>query len=484
MPTPAQSRSRTTVRLTALFRNLGAALTLAFVLVLALAAPALAHTDLDSTTPADGATIDGPVDEVSLTFTLPVTQLGDGVSIDGPDGKVPVEVSSAEEGVVWIAVPSEPLSSGTYTGQWSVAAQDGHPLSGEFTFDVDAGPAGASSSAEDTAESASDESAVVTSDPQDENDDDSVATGAAADTARDASGFAEVVARLASAAALWGGLVAGGALIFASTVLKGSDRADMPVIATAIRWSAALILIALVVRVMARAVLISQGDITAAISPTAISDSLGDTTRWVLGLQAVGALTVLLATRPMLVRPWIIAVGVIALGAGHILAGHSNTVEPRWIVLAADIAHLVAAAVWVGGVVMIGMLLRHRRRHGQPLNAAAIGARFSVIAAAAVTVVGVAGVVLAITILDRPQELWLTSWGLFLLAKMAVVAVAAAIGAYNHFRVVPALAEPARHESPVGGASELLRRSATHETGIMLVIVLLTAWLVAASATP
>lgn len=152
--------------------------------------------------------------------------------------------------------------------------------------------------------------------------------------------------------------------------------------------------------------------------------------------------------------------------------------------LLADIAHLVAAAVWVGGVVMIGMLLRHRRRHGQPLNVASIGARFSVIAAAAVAVVGVAGVILAITILDRPQQLWQSSWGLFLLAKIAVVAVVAAIGAYNHFRVVPSLAAPARHESPAGSASELLRRSATHETGIMLVIVLLTAWLVAAAVTP
>lgn len=77
-----------------------------------------------------------------------------------------------------------------------------------------------------------------------------------------------------------------------------------------------------------------------------------------------------------------------------------------------------------------------------------------------------------------------SSWGLFLLAKVAVVAVVAAIGAYNHFRVVPALAAPARHENPTSSASELLRRSATHETGIMLVIVLLTAWLVAAAVTP
>jgi len=140
--------------------------------------------------------------------------------------------------------------------------------------------------------------------------------------------------------------------------------------------------------------------------------------------------------------------------------------------------------VWVGGVVVLGMLLRHRRRRGRPLNAALLGARFSVLAAGSVAVVGAAGAVLAFLILDRPEQLWQTSWGLFLLAKVAVVAVVAALGAYNHFRVVPALTSTAPQEALHGDASELLRRSATHETAIMFVIVLLTAWLVASSVSP
>ena len=185
----------------------------------------------------------------------------------------------------------------------------------------------------------------------------------------------------------------------------------------------------------------------------------------------------------MLTRAWLAGSGLMIIGAGHVLAGHSNTIEPRWVVLLADIAHLLAAAVWVGGVVILGMLLRHRRRRGRPLNAALIGTRFSVLAAVSVAVVGAAGAVLAFLILDSPEQLWQTSWGLFLLAKVAVVTVVAGLGAYNHFRVVPALTSTARQEALGGDASELLRRSATHETGIMFVIVLLTAWLVASSVS-
>ncbi|MGB5951672.1 MAG: CopD family protein [Ornithinimicrobium sp.] len=483
MTTPAITSRAVTPRLLALLRTLATALGLALLLLLAGGSPAAAHTDLDSTTPTDGSTLDAAVEEVTLTFTLPVTQLGNGISLRGPDGDVPADVTSAQEGLVFRAVPQEPLTDGAYTAEWTVAAGDGHPLSGDFTFTI-ATP-DAANNENDAPAPATEDTATATNAPDDYEKEDSAAPATTqADNNADASGFARVMARLGSAAALWGALVAGGALIFAATVLKGPDRDDTPLIATAIRYSAALILIGLTIRVMARAVLISQGDIAAAISPTAISNSLSQTTRWVLGLQATGALIVLAGTRASLAHSWIPLAGIITVGAGHVIAGHSNTIQPRWIVLTADIAHLLAAAIWVGGVVMIGMLLRHRRRHGHPLNAAEIGARFSVLAAASVTVVGLAGIVLAITILDRPQQLWQSSWGLFLLAKVAVVAVVAAIGAYNHFRVVPALAAPARHENPTSSASELLRRSATHETGIMLVIVLLTAWLVAAAVTP
>jgi len=337
------------------------ALAVATVLMFPLAAPASAHTDLDSTMPSDGASVDEPVEEVTLTFTLPVTQLGEGLSLQGPDGAVPAEVSSRRDGLVWVAVPQQPLVAGAYAGEWTVAAKDGHPLSGEFSFTVEAESADEQTSTADDGEATTQASADAGAGSSSGSGTTSTTSSGENDGAY---GAVTVLARLASAAALWGGLVAAGGLVFAAWVLTGRDRDDRPVILRVVRWSAALILLAVAIRIMARAVLLSQGDLAAALSAEAISTSLGGTTRWVLGLQAAGALLVVVGARRAASVVWVAAVGVLAIGAGHVLAGHSNTVEPRWIVLLADVAHLLAAAVWVGGLVMLGVLLRHRRRRG------------------------------------------------------------------------------------------------------------------------
>ena len=61
-------------------------------------------------------------------------------------------------------------------------------------------------------------------------------------------------------------------------------------------------------------------------------------------------------------------------------------------------------------------------------------------------------VVMAVMVLDSPGDVFDTTWGRVLMAKTAVVAIAAAMGAYNHFRLRPAL--EARPDDP-GLAREL-----------------------------
>jgi copper transport protein len=296
-----------------------------------------------------------------------------------------------------------------------------------------------------------------------------------------AADAAAVVARIGSAAALWGGLVAAGALVFAGLVLRGPDREDVPVVLRTVRWTGPLILVGLTVQVAAGSVHLAHGDLAAAVSPTSIAASLTGTTRWALGLQAVGATAIAVGAWRTLPGSWSAILGSVLVGAGHVLGGHSNTAEPRWVIVTADVAHLAAAAAWVGGVVATAILLRQRRREGRALDAALLGARFSVVAAVSVAVVGAAGVVLAVEILDRPAQIWESAWGLLLLAKVAVVAAVGAIGTYNHFRVVPKLAARRSRVRSARKASNLLRRSAGRETSLMVVIVLITAWLVAAS---
>ncbi|MFC8799679.1 CopD family protein [Promicromonospora sp. NPDC057138] len=454
-----------------------AGLLAALVLALWCAPHASAHTKLESTTPAAGSTSDGPVDEVALRFTLPVTTLGDGIVVDGPAGTVAADVASAEGGLVLVATPAEPLAAGDYTVSWTAAAQDGHPLEGSFGFTVAGADAAPSEPAEPGTGEAHTDGPHGAHDMGNMNgmDHDAMAMDSPAANA------AQAVARLGSAAALWGGLVAAGALLFGGLVLRGEDREDVPVVLRSVRWMGLLILVGLAVHVSAGSVHMADGDLAAAVSPPSIASSLSATTRWALGLQAAGAAAIALGARRTLPGSWPAILGSVLVAAGHVLGGHSNTAEPRWLVVSADVAHLAAAATWVGGVVATGIVLHSRRRDGRALDAALIGARFSVVAAVSVAVVGAAGVVLAVEIVDRPAQLWESTWGLLLLAKIGVVAVVGAVGTYNHFRVVPRLESRRFRRRSARTAGHLLRRSTTRETSLMAVIVLITAWLVAAS---
>jgi copper transport protein len=459
----------------ALAPRLAHTLLVAIVLMISCATPASAHTKLASSDPADGSTSRDAVAAVTLTFSLPVTPVGDTVVIEGPQGTVVTEITQAQDGAVVVATPGSPLANGRYAVSWTVAAQDGHTLEGSLAFSVGQKSAGQQT---DT------DSAGTPGD----SDDAQPSTSHSGHTMEpmpdhEAPPFVDAAGRFGNAATLWGWLVAAGGLAFAGLVLRGRDLVDVPVVLAAVRWTGALILGGLVLRVAARSVTLAHGAIEAAVSPSAIASALAGSTGLVIGLQAAGALAVLAGTGRTVRRSAVAAVGVVSAGAGFVLDGHSNTMEPRWLVVTADIAHLAAAATWLGGVVMLAVVLRHRQQKGRDRDTALMGARFSVIAAASLAVVGVAGTLLAIVILDRPAQLWETDWGLALLAKVAVVAVVGLIGAYNHFHTVPLLTGATSRRRHGRSSGEALRRSTTPETALMVTIVLITGWLVAASTS-
>ena len=133
----------------------------------------------------------------------------------------------------------------------------------------------------------------------------------------------------------------------------------------------------------------------------------------------------------------LLGVGAIAVSFG--LIGHATTGEPRIVAVTAPVAHTLAAGIWGGGVLGLATVLTHRRRRFIALHAAVLAARFSVLATGGILVAAAAGVALAAVRLDAVGELWTTPYGYALLAKVAVVGVLAAIGAHNHFVIVPTL---------------------------------------------
>lgn len=161
-----------------------------------------------------------------------------------------------------------------------------------------------------------------------------------------------------------------------------------------------------------------------------------------------------------------------ALGAlSFAFDGHQLTEGPRALHASANVVHVIAGGVWFGGVVglLVAAFLRHRSGSDQPI--APIVVRFSSIATLAVFVVAVVGVSMTVTIMDEFDDLTGSEWGRRLILKVVAVAVVSAVGAYNHFVVVPRLR---RHPDD---------RSATHNVHTTLAVeALFLAFVIAVTA--
>ncbi len=174
--------------------------------------------------------------------------------------------------------------------------------------------------------------------------------------------------------------------------------------------------------------------------------------------------------------PGVAIVSCVLLLASFTLDGHTAVVGPWPIIAAAALAHTAAAAVWVGGVVLLAILLLVRARAGVPTGAGELAVRFSIPATAAVVVAGGAGLALTALIIDSPAELLTTPWGRVLLVKLGLVAVVALMGYANNRYALPAL------DAWRPGTARLLRRTVAAEATVMVAVLLTTALLVASQA--
>jgi methionine-rich copper-binding protein CopC len=109
------------------------------------AAPAFAHTRLQSSDPADGASLDAGPQRVSLTFNERMQPGFATVTVIGPDTR-PYQAGdvTADGGTVSIGVA--PLGpAGRYEIGYRVISEDGHPVTGSVAFTLTTpGPAAAS----------------------------------------------------------------------------------------------------------------------------------------------------------------------------------------------------------------------------------------------------------------------------------------------------------------------------------------------------
>lgn len=196
--------------------------------------------------------------------------------------------------------------------------------------------------------------------------------------------------------------------------------------------------------------LVEAVDAAGTAAPASVADFLLSNGAGLARVATVVALVLAAAAAPR--RPGLAA----AFGAGALaavaLSGHANSADQRAAALASDWVHLVAGAVWVGGLAQLAAAwLPATRRAGRAVKLAvarAVLPAFGRVALPAFLVVAVTGLLNALIQLGEPAALWETGYGRVLAVKIALVA-GIALASYLHaFRLRPKLLAANPHPAP------------------------------------
>lgn len=197
-------------------------------------------------------------------------------------------------------------------------------------------------------------------------------------------------------------------------------------------------------------------------------------------LQVATALLALLGFHLVVltrVGGWTVAaVAAVGIALGASLSSHAAASDLATLGVTADTLHTLAVSGWLGALlVMAGVgipsVLREDPRSGKFSAASALVSSFSSRALVMAAVAALTGTFGALLHIPTVASLWQTSYGQTLLVKLALVAAAAGLGAWNWRRMKPRLDE--------GEPPERLRRSAAAELAVGALVLLATAILVA-----
>jgi copper transport protein len=447
-------------------------------------AEAAAHQQLLRAEPAAGTAVLASPAELRLTFREAAELALTRIELIGPGGEaVPLgrpRAASGSAAVVLVPVHGV-LAAGAYTVRWSTSSRDGHPVRGEYGFEVSpdtAGsvPVGGEPGAGATAPGR--EAPPAAHHPH---------HGAVDDGFRaDSPGY--VAVRWANFASLLGvvGSVSFALLVLGTLRRRGNleERALIPEAraraATVGLAFAALLVPATLGRLYAQSLAMHGADHV--LDAERIGTLLSRTV-WGWGWILQGAATLVCVAGFALARRgvrggWpLAALGALALAVTPALSGHA-AVMPGWtgaLAITADALHVLGAGGWLGALLVLlvaGLPAAARlgpARRGA--GTAALVRAFSPAALLFASLLVLTGIVAIVLHTDSLEALLGSRYGTLLIVKLAIFLLVFATGAYNFLRVQPALGDDL--------STGRLRRSAGLELAVAAAVLLVTAVLVA-----
>lgn len=101
-----------------------------------LATPASAHDALVASDPAQDAVLTEIPEQLELTFSGEISDLGVQFVVIGPEDRDVVLGTATVSGSVVTQALTEELMAGDYQATWRVTSSDGHPISGTIDFSI------------------------------------------------------------------------------------------------------------------------------------------------------------------------------------------------------------------------------------------------------------------------------------------------------------------------------------------------------------
>jgi copper transport protein len=412
----------------------------------------LLHATLLRSTPAAKSHLAKPPDAIRLVFSEQVVPELSQITLVRPDGgSTQLKVANDPHDVhTLVGRVDGAITGGLYKVSWRVVSADGHPVGGTFAFSLD--------TVADTTSSAGVAPSPLSVSPA---RDSTPAPASVPEAAAPGQKTVPLVASLFRGLGL-GALMMGVGLLFFG-VTSGEHRHFSPR--------------ALIVRTIAIGALLLIGHLIAWLRYVSPSGSLSGDFIGSMFDSTVGRVE-LIRTLLAVLTLWAIALArndkiALLLGTACLLVsggiGHPAAIDPYWTIPAKSL-HLLAAAVWLGGLIWLVWLSRC-----DEAACRAEARRVSSVALVSVITIFLSGLLETILFLNTPNDLIRSTYGQLVLAKVIGFLILIGFGVYNRFGLLPQL-------DAEDGARKLTR--SVRQEIVVVVLVILVGGFLAYVPTP